>query len=42
MPTVYFFGLHLLGALCLLVWIHNAPAKYTDYLRECGQDKSWW
>ena len=39
---VYFFGIHLFGALCLLPWIHRAPEKYTDYLRECGQDKTWW
>lgn len=40
--TGYFFGLHLFGAICLLPWIHNAPAKYTDWLAECGQDKTWW
>jgi hypothetical protein len=40
--TGYFFGLHLFGALCLLPWIHHAPAKYTDWLAECGQDKTWW
>ncbi|KAL2193248.1 cation transport protein-domain-containing protein [Corynascus similis CBS 632.67] len=30
----YFFGLHLFGVLCLLPWIHHAPAKYTDWLEE--------
>lgn len=40
--VVYFFGLHLLGVVCLLPWIHNAPAKYTDYLESQGQDASWW
>ncbi|PCG89592.1 Potassium transport protein, high-affinity [Penicillium occitanis (nom. inval.)] len=38
----YFFGLHIFGAICLVPWIHRAPAKYTDYLQECGQDKTWW
>ncbi|KAI5861696.1 potassium transporter [Durotheca rogersii] len=38
----YFFGLHLFGVICLLPWIHNAPSVYTDYLEECGQDKTWW
>jgi hypothetical protein len=38
----YFFGLHLFGVICLLPWIHGAPAKYTDLLAESGQDKTWW
>ncbi|KAK8132044.1 hypothetical protein PG999_000217 [Apiospora kogelbergensis] len=38
----YFFGLHLFGVVCLLPWIHRAPAKYTEWLAECGQDKTWW
>ncbi|KAJ4306956.1 low affinity potassium transporter [Collariella sp. IMI 366227] len=38
----YFFGLHLFGAICLLPWIHNAPAKYTDWLAEMAQGKTWW
>ncbi|KAK4098197.1 hypothetical protein N658DRAFT_509705 [Parathielavia hyrcaniae] len=38
----YFFGLHLFGVICLLPWIHRAPAKYTDWLVEQGQDKTWW
>lgn len=28
----YFFGMHLLGAICLVPWIQNAPSRYTDYL----------
>ncbi|KAI4950283.1 hypothetical protein J4E91_004940 [Alternaria rosae] len=38
----YFVGLHTLGVVCLLPWIHTAPAKYQDYLVEQGQDKTWW
>lgn len=38
----YFFGLHLFGAICLIPWIHRAPAKYTDWLAENGQGKTWW
>ncbi|KAK7973599.1 hypothetical protein PG989_015447 [Apiospora arundinis] len=38
----YFFGLHLFGVICLVPWIHRAPAKYTEWLAECGQDKTWW
>lgn len=38
----YFFGLHLLGVICLLPWIHNAPSKYTDWLSESGVGKTWW
>ncbi|KNG50912.1 potassium transport protein 1 [Stemphylium lycopersici] len=38
----YFFGLHLFGVICLVPWIHNAPAKYQDYLASQGQDKTWW
>ncbi|EHA51422.1 potassium transporter [Pyricularia oryzae 70-15] len=38
----YFFGLHLLGIVCLVPWIHNAPAKYTDWLAQNGLDKTWW
>ncbi|KAL6153873.1 hypothetical protein ACJQWK_01659 [Exserohilum turcicum] len=40
--VVYFFGLHLFGAICLIPWIHLAPAKYKDYLASQGQDKTWW
>ncbi|KAI7277341.1 potassium transport protein TRK1/TRK2 [Hortaea werneckii] len=38
----YFFGLHLLGALCLAPWIVNAPAKYREYLASQGQGNVWW
>ncbi|KAK4142524.1 cation transport protein-domain-containing protein [Dichotomopilus funicola] len=38
----YFVGLHLFGVLCLLPWIHRSAAKYTDWLEECAQDKTWW
>ncbi|KAL4916719.1 cation transport protein-domain-containing protein [Aspergillus aurantiobrunneus] len=38
----YFFGLHLLGAICLAPWIQNANPKYREYLKECGQDSIWW
>ncbi|KAI4669654.1 uncharacterized protein J4E88_009936 [Alternaria novae-zelandiae] len=38
----YFVGLHTLGVVCLLPWIHTAPAKYQDYLASQGQDKTWW
>ncbi|KFY67643.1 hypothetical protein V497_00265, partial [Pseudogymnoascus sp. VKM F-4516 (FW-969)] len=37
----YFFGLHIFGVICLLPWIHNAPSKYTEWLQECGQNKTW-
>ncbi|KAF4342172.1 potassium transporter TRK-1 [Fusarium beomiforme] len=40
--TIYFFGLHLFGAICLIGWIHTAPKQYTEYLKSCGQDKTWW
>ncbi|EGY23409.1 low-affinity potassium transport protein [Verticillium dahliae VdLs.17] len=38
----YFIGLHVLGVVCLLPWIHNAPAKYTDWLEESSVGKTWW
>ncbi|GAP93344.2 putative low-affinity potassium transport protein [Rosellinia necatrix] len=38
----YYFGLHLLGAIALVPWIHKAPAKYTDFLAELGIGKTWW
>ena len=38
----YFFGLHFFGVICLLPWIHNAPAKYTDWLAESGVGRTWW
>ncbi|KAF4472455.1 potassium transporter TRK-1 [Fusarium albosuccineum] len=38
----YFFGLHLVGMICLIGWIQYAPSKYSDHLAECGQNKIWW
>ncbi|PTD02476.1 High-affinity potassium transport protein, partial [Fusarium culmorum] len=38
----YFLTLHILGIICLIPWIQQAPAKYTDYLDEVGQNKIWW
>jgi hypothetical protein len=38
----YFFGLHFMGIICLVPWIHHSPDKYTDYLQEVGQDRTWW
>ncbi|KAF3155091.1 hypothetical protein TWF225_005160 [Orbilia oligospora] len=32
----------VIGAIGLLPWIHNAPAKYQQYLESIGQDKTWW
>lgn len=40
--SVYFFGLHILGVVCLLPWIHRSPSKYRDYLEEQGLNKTWW
>ncbi|KJZ77719.1 hypothetical protein HIM_02896 [Hirsutella minnesotensis 3608] len=40
--TLYFFGIHLFGGIGLLGWIHHAEPKYTQYLEEIKQDKSWW
>ncbi|RVX70399.1 hypothetical protein B0A52_05898 [Exophiala mesophila] len=40
--VAYFFGLHLLGIICILPWIHSAPAQYQDYLFEMGQSRTWW
>ncbi|KAL2814719.1 cation transport protein-domain-containing protein [Aspergillus cavernicola] len=38
----YFFGLHLIGIVCLAAWIQHASPKYQDYLEECAQNKIWW
>ncbi|KAH7016190.1 cation transport protein-domain-containing protein [Microdochium trichocladiopsis] len=38
----YYVGLHLLGIIGLIPWIHTAPSKYREYLIECGNDFSWW
>ncbi|KAG5296781.1 potassium transporter [Histoplasma ohiense] len=40
--TVYFFGLHLFGAVCLLGWILHSDPKYRKYLQECAQSPVWW
>lgn len=42
MTAGYYIGLHVFGVLCLLPWIHYASPKYTDYLAELGQSKTWW
>ncbi|CAI6096501.1 unnamed protein product, partial [Clonostachys chloroleuca] len=38
----YFFGLHLLGVIFLVVWIQYANPKYKEYLAETGQNMNWW
>ncbi|KAL4808403.1 cation transporter [Aspergillus unguis] len=38
----YFFGLHIIGAICLAAWIHHANPKYRNYLDECAQNHTWW
>ncbi|KAH7309580.1 cation transport protein-domain-containing protein [Stachybotrys elegans] len=38
----YFVGFHLFGVICIVPWIRNAPARYRDYLAECGQNEVWW
>ncbi|GJC82577.1 low-affinity potassium transport protein [Colletotrichum liriopes] len=38
----YLIALHLIGVLCLLPWILQAPSKYTDWLEESGIGKTWW
>lgn len=40
-PAYFVLG-HLLGAICLIPWIHNAPTKYKDWLQESGQNETWW
>ncbi|EXL92832.1 cation transport protein-domain-containing protein [Fusarium oxysporum II5] len=40
--VVYFFGLHIFGAVCLVGWIHTADKQYADILQSSGQDKTWW
>ncbi|KAB8067027.1 cation transport protein-domain-containing protein, partial [Aspergillus leporis] len=40
--TVYFFGIHIFGAICLVGWIQHADPKYRQYLEECGQGSVWW
>ncbi|KAH3984466.1 hypothetical protein HBI56_115020 [Parastagonospora nodorum] len=38
----YFVGLHLLGVICLVPWIHLASPKYREYLASTGQNETWW
>ncbi|KAF5710057.1 potassium transporter TRK-1 [Fusarium mundagurra] len=40
--VVYFFGLHIFGAVCLVGWIHTADKQYADILQSSAQDKTWW
>ncbi|KAG9495371.1 hypothetical protein J7337_013615 [Fusarium musae] len=40
--VVYFFGLHIFGAVCLVGWIHTADKHYADILQASAQDKTWW
>ncbi|KAK5080558.1 hypothetical protein LTS08_007920 [Lithohypha guttulata] len=39
----YVFGLHFIGAICLIPWIHLTPEpKYRRYLADCGLNSTWW
>ncbi|EEH34040.2 potassium transport protein [Paracoccidioides lutzii Pb01] len=38
----YYVFWHVLGAICLIGWIHNSDHKYRDYLRSVGQSPTWW
>ena len=39
----YYFGLHLLGIICLIPWIHlTSNPKYREYLASCGLNTTWW
>jgi hypothetical protein len=38
----YYFGLHFVGIVCLVPWIHRASPKYQEYLGSLGIDKTWW
>ncbi|RCI13161.1 hypothetical protein L249_1157 [Ophiocordyceps polyrhachis-furcata BCC 54312] len=40
--TVYFFGIHLFGAVFLACWIRLADAKYRAYLDSLGVNSTWW
>ncbi|KAF4495034.1 potassium transporter TRK-1 [Fusarium agapanthi] len=40
--VVYFSGLHIFGAVCLVGWIHTADKQYADILQASAQDKTWW
>ncbi|PSN64839.1 hypothetical protein BS50DRAFT_644661 [Corynespora cassiicola Philippines] len=38
----YFLGLHLLGIIVLVGWIHSTSNRYTEYLASQGQNVTWW
>lgn len=40
--VAYYFGLHLLGAVCLLAWILHTDPKYRQVLADIAQNKVWW
>ncbi|OAA36496.1 Potassium transport protein, high-affinity [Metarhizium rileyi] len=40
--VVYFFGIHIMGAIGLVGWILHADPKYNAYLQQCGQNNIWW
>lgn len=39
---IYFFGVHLFGAIGLIGWVQYADPKYVAYLQQCGQNRIWW
>ncbi|KHN97226.1 Potassium transport protein, high-affinity [Metarhizium album ARSEF 1941] len=40
--VVYYFGVHLVGAIGLVGWILQGSPKYAAHLAEFAQDKIWW
>ncbi|KAK8927851.1 Low-affinity potassium transport protein [Metarhizium anisopliae] len=40
--VIYFFGMHVFGAIGLVGWILHANPKYDAYLQQCGQNSIWW
>ncbi|KAG8417031.1 hypothetical protein J3459_013084 [Metarhizium acridum] len=40
--VIYFFGMHIFGAIGLVGWILHADPKYDAYLQQCGQNRIWW
>ncbi|KID65078.1 Potassium transport protein, high-affinity, partial [Metarhizium hybridum] len=40
--VIYFFGMHIFGAIGLVGWILHANPKYDAYLQQCGQNSIWW
>lgn len=40
--VVYFFGLHLIGAIGLVIWIVYSDPKYREVLANISQNKIWW